>query len=105
VLSREEILAKRTKVQTVTIPDVGDVKVRALTREEVLGIHGEGEMDVSAMEQKLIAVALVEPQLSAEDVAEWYSSAPAGELNPVTEAITKLSGLSVDAAKSVGPGV
>ncbi|WP_157621579.1 hypothetical protein [Saccharothrix sp. NRRL B-16348] len=86
----------------MTIPDVGDVKVRALTREEVISLQGKGEVDVAELEQGLIALALVEPQLSKEDVAEWYGSAPAGELSPVTEAITQLSGLSVGAAKSSG---
>jgi hypothetical protein len=102
VLTREQILAKRTKTETVTIPDVGDVVVRALTRDEVISLQGKGELDVSELEQGLIALALVEPKLSKEDVAEWYTTAPAGELSPVTEAITKLSGLSVGAAKSGG---
>lgn len=105
MLSREEILAKRLKERVVEIPGVGQVKVRALTRDQVVKIRSDGEMDIAEMEQKLITAGLVEPQLSAEDVKAWYEGSPAGELSPVSEAITELSGLSVTAAKSDVPSV
>ena len=85
--------------ETVEIPGVGEVKVRGLTRAEVLSIQND-DLDAAGMERKLLAFAMVEPQLTEDEVAEWQKVAPAGELEPISDAIQKLSGLAVKQVKA-----
>jgi hypothetical protein len=61
-------------VETVEVDGFGSVKVRGLTRAEVLGIQKAGALDAAAMEQKLLAIALVEPALSEDEVASGRRS-------------------------------
>lgn len=93
-VSKAALLAARgIGTETVTLEGVGDVVVRPLTRGEVLALQKQGEQDPDVMEQKLLAIALVEPKLTEADVKEWQAVAPAGELEPITEAVERLSGL------------
>jgi len=76
---------------------LGSVKVRALTRKEALGF--EGEHDATDAEAKLLAVALVEPKLTEDEIRQWQAVATAGELTPVVDAVLELSGMTADAPK------
>ena len=98
MIDKEALLRARFGEEEVEIPGVGAVRVRPLTRAEALRVRGE-ELDVAVMEQRLIAAALVEPKLTEAEVAQWQESAPAGELEPVINAIVRLSGLTVEAPK------
>lgn len=82
----------------VAIPGRGTVRVRALTRAEALEIRGV-EIPVAHMERKLVSAAMVAPKLSEKDVDRWQRAAAAGELEPVTDAITELSGMKKTAGK------
>lgn len=97
-ISKVDLLKKRFGVEDVEIPGVGTVQVRPLSRSEALALQGV-EMDVATVERKLLALALVSPQLTEGDVAEWQESSPAGELEPVVRAITRLSGMEQSAVK------
>lgn len=97
-LDKEKLLAKRLKTETVEIPDVGEVVVRALTRAEAFQFT-EKDLEPEDMERRLLASALVEPELTFDEVAEWHSSSTAGEIQPVVQAIMRLSGLEVDTPK------
>jgi hypothetical protein len=89
--------------EAVPIPGVGEVRVRALSRAEALQVTGK-EMPVAVMEQKLLSMAMVDPVMSEQDVAQWQAAASAGELEPITKVIQRLSGLQQGAAKSRVPG-
>jgi hypothetical protein len=97
-IDKEKLLAKRLKTETVEIPDVGDVVVRALTRAEAFQFT-EKDLEPEDMERRLLAAALVDPQLTLDEVAEWHSASAPGEIQPVVQAILRLSGLEVDAPK------
>lgn len=97
-VSKEDLLKARFGVEEVEIPGVGTVKVRALSRAQALTLRDK-EMSVAEVEQKLLAWALVEPEVTIEDVKAWQENSPAGELQPITAAITRLSGMETSAPK------
>ena len=93
-ISKEALLAKRDiGTETVTLEGIGDVVVRPLSRGEVVRLQKRGELDADVMEQKLLALAMVEPAMTEEEVAAWQDVAPAGEIAPIAEAIERISGL------------
>lgn len=98
MLDKEALLKARFGEEEVEIPGVGTVRVRALTRGQALQVQGT-EMDVAEMERKLIAWAMVEPTLTEDEVRVWQDSSPAGELQVITDAIIRLSGMEKHAAK------
>lgn len=98
-VSKADLFKKRVKEQDIEIPGVGTVRVRALTREQVLKIKMKGEIDVAEMERKLISMGMVDPELTEEEVGQWQAVAPAEELTPITEAVMGMSGVSQELAK------
>lgn len=97
-IDKDKLLANRLKTETVSIPDVGEVVVRALTRAEAFQF-AEKNLDSGDMERRLLAAALVDPALTLDEVAAWHSASGATEIQPVVEAILRLSGMEVDAPK------
>jgi hypothetical protein len=97
-IDKTALLAKRFGVHDVEIPGVGTVQVRPLSRAEALELQGK-ELDAAVMEQRLLALALVAPKLTEAEVAEWQANSPAGELEPVGDAILVLSGMKKESAK------
>jgi hypothetical protein len=79
------------KHRTVTIPGVGDVEVRGLTRAESLQAQ-EAETKAD-LECRAIAAGLVEPAMTVEEVAEWQASSLSVALDIVTKAIFELSAM------------
>lgn len=104
MLTREQILARKKGERTVELPDGSEVRIRALTRDEVLQADKMAEEDDHAgRDDYIIATALVEPALTIEDVKAWGATAPAGDLVTITEAIAEESGLKQGAPKSGVP--
>lgn len=97
-ISKADLLKKRFGVEDVEIPGVGMVQVRPLSRAEALALQGV-ELGVEEMERRLLALAVVSPQLTGDEVGEWQANSPAGELEPVVRAITRLSGMEQSAVK------
>jgi hypothetical protein len=97
-LSKEDLLKARFGVEEVEVPGVGTVKVRSLSRAQAMSLR-DIEMTVAESEQKLLNWAMVEPELSIADVKVWQENSPAGELQPITEAILRLSGMENSAPK------
>lgn len=103
MLTREEILARKTGRGVATLPDGSQVGIRALTRDEVI-VSQEIE-GIAAKDTYIIAAGMTDPKLSVEDVAAWAATADAGDLVTVSEAIATLSGLKQGADKSNVSGV
>jgi hypothetical protein len=103
-MDKETLLKPRLPERDVDIPDVGTVRVRGLSRAEALGIQALGD-DTAAVEHRILLLGLVDPKLTAEDVAEFYAAAPAGEIDPIVSAVVELSGLAEGASKSGVPQV
>lgn len=99
-VDKATLLAKRTgDRRTVTVPGLGDVVVRGLTRAEVLSIQSCGPTEAAEIEALLVSMAMVEPALSLDEVKQWQAVAPAGELEPISQAVQELSGLHTVAVK------
>lgn len=103
MIDREAFLKHRLGERAVEIPGVGVVRVRGLSREEAFSL--KKEEDHEAMERRMVLLGMVEPKLSADDVAEWYAHAPSGEIELVVGPIQELSSLGKGAAKSDVPSV
>ena len=100
MLTREEILAKAVGHEVVDLPSGGQVKVRGLTRDEALQVQEAN--GTAARDNTTIALGLVEPALSVEEVATWAKTAPAADSIEISRAIARLSGMVEGAGKS-GP--
>jgi hypothetical protein len=120
-MDKEALFKPRLAEAEVDLPGVGTVRVRGLSRDEVIGIRKAADNDpdtidgkrVLVIERKMIALAMVDPELTEAEVGRWQIAAPAGELDPVTDKIQELSGMKQGASKSgvpadgdgPGPGV
>lgn len=97
-LDKAALLARRFGVHDVEIPGVGTVQVRPLSRAEALELQGT-ELPTAVMERQLLAKALVSPALTEDEVRIWQENSPAGELDPVGDAVLTLSGMKKESAK------
>lgn len=93
-----------SRLPTKEVPtSVGDVLVRALSREESADIPDMVGLD---REATIISRAVVDPPMTIEQVRAWMAAAPAGEFDKVSTAVGELSGLlessGQDAYKSNG---
>lgn len=104
-MDKNKLFARRLKESEVEIPDVGTVRIRALTREEVLKlgiVPGSAvELDIAVAEQKMLSKAMVDPEMSENDIRQWQENSPAMEINIVFEAVLKMSGLAPGTAKEM----
>lgn len=105
-VSRDDLFRLRLDTTQVEVAGLGVFKIRALSREEVLGFRkvktDEGLSlgdDAAAMECHMVAAALVDPELTVEDVARWQRVSPVGELEVLTDAIAQVSGMNTGAVK------
>lgn len=105
-MDKELLFKPRLAEEDVNIPGVGTVRVRALSRAEVLMVRKAtdlaGDVDgprALVLERKMLAAAMVEPALTESEVGRWQQASAAGELEPVTEAIQRLSGMLPNSAK------
>lgn len=101
MLDREAFL-KSSPPERVVELSTGSVRVRGISRAEALTLKGQ---DLSVLEPRIIQFGLVEPELSAADVDEWYLHANCLDVDIMVRAISELSGLSAAAPKSDVPGV
>lgn len=97
----ETLLAPRLGEGTVTIEGVGTLTIRTLTRAQALEVQQRGaDGDVSAAENLLMHYGIVQPAMTLAQVAQWAESAPAGELQAVSVAIGRISGMHPDSGKA-----
>jgi hypothetical protein len=92
--------------EDVKLDGVGVVRVRALSRYEILlSTKGVSEDDVVGIEQAMVSMGMVEPKMSRDDVEKWQKLSPMGQIQQVVSKINELSGVGQnsipDAYKSV----
>lgn len=97
-LSKESLLARTLPQKDVELAD-GTVRVRALSRSEAIKV-ADLQKDVDAAEVYILACALVDPELSEDEVRGWRAAAPSGEVDVVADAVLSLSGLTQEAAEA-----
>jgi hypothetical protein len=97
-VSRDDLFRARLNTKDVDVPGLGTVRVRALSRGEVLEL--KKMEDLEQIERTIIATAMVDPALSMDDVAQWAAVSPASEIELVSEEIARLSGLDKGAERA-----
>lgn len=97
-IDKAVLLGQKFGYEDVEIPGVGVVTIRALTRGEAIRIQGD-EMLAEVMECKLLAMAMVDPKMTEEEVKEWQDTSPAGQMQPVVKAILVLSGMTEEVTR------
>lgn len=100
-VDKATLLASRLGEDKHEIPGVGEVRIRGLSRAEVLELRN---LDVAASDRRMVSLALVEPTLTESDVEAWQKSSRAYEIEGLTGAIANLSGQGAGASKSGVPG-
>jgi hypothetical protein len=96
-MDKATLFEPRLEEADVEIPGIGTVRVRALSRAEVMQI--QNRTDIEAQERLMIAYGMVDPQLTEAEAGKWCKAAPASEIAPVSEKIARLSGVTDDSAK------
>ena len=91
-IDKAALLGQKFGYEDVEIPGVGTVTIHALTRSEAIKIQAD-EMLAEVMECKLLALAMVEPKMTEEEIQEWQDTSPAGQMQPVVKAILHASGM------------
>jgi hypothetical protein len=73
------------------------VRIRGLSRIE--GMYVQMTDDPQVQERRAMAAGLIDPKLTEHEVGDWQRVALAGEMNPVAERITIISGMAEGSAK------
>jgi hypothetical protein len=103
IVDKAALLARRLGEGKHEIPGVGSVRIRGLSRAEILGLQAlDGGTAVS--DRRMVSLALVDPPLTEDEVRIWQENSTADEIEQLTVAIAELSGMGVGAAKSGVPG-
>jgi hypothetical protein len=94
---KARLLKPRVPEGTVELDGLGTIRVRGLSRGEVF--MTQQAKGVEAMECKILALGMVDPQMTEDEVRQWQANSPAGEMEPVADKIRELSGLNRGAEK------
>lgn len=102
--NKDKLFAPRIEIGTVEVPGVGVVKVRGLSRWEMLTAGKLSDKGPLYMERAMLAYAFVglddeEYRLTEDDVAQWQRNSPATELQSVIYKVNELSGVARGSAK------
>lgn len=95
-MDKADLFRPRLPEEDVEIPG-GTVRVRGLSRLEAMDVQQAGGPQV--IERRMLALAMVDPKLTEDEVRQWQNASPASEIEPVTDAIARLSGLAPGADK------
>ena len=101
-LDKSALLARRLGEGEHEIPGFGTVRVRAMSREELLEWRS---LDGAVGDRKMLAACLLDPVLTEDEVATWEKNASPAEIKGVVDVIIELSGLGEGATKSGVSGV
>lgn len=90
ILSKEALLKTGLPEEAVEIKNLGMVRVRSISRGEFVRIR---EMDLTEFETQLVAMGLVEPRLTEDEVKEWRDSVTPHVFDDLAGEILRVSGL------------
>ncbi|GAA4681371.1 hypothetical protein [Phytohabitans rumicis] len=108
---KDRLLKPRLSEAEVEVPGVGTVRMRALSRAEVLMVRKATDDEnidgprALALERKMLATAFLDPVLTEAEVGQWQKASAAGELEHVSRKIQELSGMLEGADKAAFQGV
>lgn len=101
-MDKAALLANRATVNSedVEIPGVGTVKVRGLSRFELLLAQKNYPDDPLAQERFTLSVAMIDPEMSEQDILIWQKNSGPMEINEVSTVVNRLSGIGAGADKA-----
>lgn len=94
----DDLFAVQLEEEDYEIPGRGRVRIRALSRTEVLDVRGKS-LPFDEVERRLVSLAMVAPRVSHADVKRWQDGSGAGEIEKLTRRIMQMSKLQVTAEK------
>lgn len=113
MLTAEQLLAPRATTESgfpeddVEVSGLGKVRVRGLSRKEVMKVRKAADREDTidgnrqlAIEQHMLARAMVSPRMTEAQIAAWQDAGGAGEIEPVAQKVQELSGLLEDSQKA-----
>jgi hypothetical protein len=98
-LSKTELLAPRLGEGEHEIAGVGTVRIRGLSRAEVLEMRNL-EGGAIATDRRMLSLAMLDPTLTEDEVAAWQRTSNPDEIEKLTLAIADLSGMGDGANKA-----
>jgi hypothetical protein len=96
-VSKDAFLNQSLPESNLHIEGVGVVRIRSLSRAIALRLQ-EQDSNVER-ERYALRHGLVSPSLTNTEIKQWQESAPAGFIEPITNAILKLSGMLEESEK------
>lgn len=98
-MDKEALFKARLPEEIVEIPNVGTVLVRGLSRADIHKMRKADTSEPGSFERLLLAKAMVDPELTEDEVDRWQEAATSGEVDDVVAVITRLSALDKESAK------
>lgn len=95
-MDKSRLLERHLPTGTVELEGIGTITVRALSRREAQEMHDAPEKE---REIRGIALGMVDPKLTVEEVTLWSENGTVDELLTVTRKILELSGMTEDTVK------
>lgn len=92
-MDKDALFRPRCTEKDVELPGVGTVRVRGLTRAQVLEIS-KGANDGKDMEPQALSWAMVDPELTVDEVKRLFEVASFGEIQLLNETVNELSGIA-----------
>lgn len=96
MIDKETLLKPRLLEEVFELLSGGEIRVRGLSRAEVLALRTGPDAEFEA---RLLALGVVDPQLTAEEAKAWQDASPAQEIAEVYMKISDLSGMGVNSPK------
>lgn len=96
-MDKELLFKPRLPESDVEVPGIGVVRVRGLSRIEAM--HVQAANGPEAIERRIMALGMVDPALTEDEVRQWQKASAAGEIEAVSKKIAELSGLLPGAEK------
>lgn len=100
--NKNAMMALHLPTDEVELEGLGSVLVRGLSRFEMTEVF-ELQSDRQKQDTAAVAFAMVEPEMSVEEVIAWRKAGSNAEIEQVAKKINELSGIGKDAAKSDVP--
>ncbi|MGA5306517.1 hypothetical protein [Micromonospora taraxaci] len=97
-MDKSALFQPRCPEADVELPGVGTVRVRGLTRAQIIDI-AKGTNDGKDMEPLSLSWAFVDPQLTEDEVRQWTQAATFGEVETINKVVNELSGIAGRADK------
>ena len=95
--SKDDLFTTGMEEEDFVLPDGKKVRIRSLTRQEA---HELSSCKDTAMSEQIgLSGGLVQPKITRKEAETWMLNAGSGYLQPLIQAIQKLSGMAEGADK------